>query len=282
MYRNLVSAVNPNAPESVHLTDFPETDPHQFDPALSAGMAAVRELASLGHSARRTAGVKVRQPLSRAVLLVPFDLVDAVADIADVLADELNVDEIEFAEEASDLVKVRLKPNFPVAGPEFGPKVGALAKAFGAMAADEAAALALSLEQGDEVDVDVGDGETVRVNVEHVEIRREPAEGTAFAYETPFGVSLDLEITPDLRREGLAREFVHQVQSLRRELGLEVTDRIELAVSGPDEVLTALREYEDYVSEELLATALRIGEAGEAAKTLSVDGTEVAVAAKKA
>src|SRR5437879_4012358 len=83
--------------------------------AIAAGMAAVRELASLGHSARRSAGVKVRQPLSRAVLLVPFDLVDAVTDLGDILADELNVDEIEFAEEASDLVRVTLKPNFPVA-----------------------------------------------------------------------------------------------------------------------------------------------------------------------
>ena len=282
MYRNLVSAVNSNAPESVHLTDFPQTDPHQFDPALSAGMAAVRELASLGHSARRAAGVKVRQPLSRAVVLVPFDLVDAVADLAEILADEINVDDVEFAEEASDLVKVTLKPNFPVAGPDFGPRVGALAKALAAMPADEAAAFASSLEQGDEMDVDVGDGQTLRVGLDHVEVRREPAEGTAFAYEAPFGVSLDLEITPDLRREGLAREFVHQVQSLRRELGLDVTDRIELAVAGSEEVLAALREYEDYVSEELLATALRIGEAGEAAKTLSVDGTEVAVTAKKA
>jgi isoleucyl-tRNA synthetase len=277
LYRNLVSAVNPAAPQSVHLTDFPQADPHLFDPALSAGMAAVRELASLGHSARRQAGVKVRQPLAHAVLLVPPDLTDAVADLADVLADELNVDEIEFAEEASDLVKITLKPNFPVAGPEFGPKVSAFARALSALPPDEAAALASALEQGDEVEI-----ETLRVAVEHVEIRREPAAGTAFAYEAPFGVSLDLEITPDLRREGLAREFVHQAQALRRDLGLDITDRIELAVAGPDEILHALREYEDYVTEELLASALRIGETeGEGARALSVDGTQVSVTARK-
>jgi isoleucyl-tRNA synthetase len=284
MYRNLVGAVNPNAPESVHLTDFPEADPHVFDAALQSGMAAVRELASLGHSARRSAGVKVRQPLSRAVLLVPLELVDAVGDVADVLADELNVDEVEFAEEASALVKITLKPNFPVAGPEFGPKVGALARGLSSLGAEAAAELAARLEMGEDADVEVGEGDVLRVGAEHVDIRREPAEGTAFAYDAPFGVSLDLEITPDLRREGLAREFVHQAQSLRRELGLEVTDRIEIAVAGPDDVLSALREYADYVSEELLATSLRIGEdvAPEAAKTLAVDGTEVAVAANKA
>jgi isoleucyl-tRNA synthetase len=283
MYRNLVVAVNSSAPESVHLTDFPEADPHQFDPALSAGMAAVREIASLAHSARRSAGVKVRQPLARAVLLLPFDLVDAVADVADVLADEINVDAIEFAEEQSDLVKVTLKPNFPVAGPDFGSKVGALGRALAELSAEDASTLAFALEQGEESNVSLADGETLRVNLDHVEIRREPAEGTAFAYEAPFGVSLDLEITPDLRREGLAREFVHQVQSLRRQLGFEVTDRIELTVAGPDEVLIALREYADYVSEELLATSLRVGDAHapEAAQTLAVDGTEIAVSAKK-
>jgi isoleucyl-tRNA synthetase len=155
--------------------------------------------------------------------------------------------------------------------------VSAFARALSALPPDEAAALASALEQGDEVEI-----ETLRVAVEHVEIRREPAAGTAFAYEAPFGVSLDLEITPDLRREGLAREFVHQAQALRRDLGLDITDRIELAVAGPDEILHALREYEDYVTEELLASALRIGETeGEGARALSVDGTQVSVTARK-
>lgn len=282
LYRNLVSEVNPSAPASVHFTDFPEEDPHLFDAALAAGMSAVRELASLGHSARRRAGVKVRQPLREAIVLVPDDLRDAVVEVAETLADELNVGKISFSEDADDVVRLTLKPNFPVAGPEFGDRVDALAKALAALEPDRAAALAASLEDGDEVEVDLG-GEMLRLRPEHVEVRREPAAGTAFAYETPFGVSLDLEVTPDLRREGLAREFVHQVQGVRRELGFDVTDRIELSVRGSDDVLDAVREHKEYVAEELLASVLDVGgAAGEVSRTVSVDGTEVAVHVRKA
>jgi isoleucyl-tRNA synthetase len=282
LYRNLVCEVNPGAPQSVHLTDFPEGDPNLVDPRLSAGMAAARELASLGHSARSDAKVKVRQPLGRAVLLVPPDLRDAVEDVAELLADELNVDELSFAEEVGALVQVRLRPNYAVAGPELGARVRQLGETLSSLEPDQAESTASILEDGQEVDVDLPDGTSVRVALEHVEIRREPAAGTAFAYEPPFGVSLDLAITPDLRREGLAREFIHQVQTLRRDLGLEVTDRIRLAVDGPEEVLGALREHEDYVTEELLATALEAGEPGEDARAVSIDGTEVRVVVRRA
>jgi isoleucyl-tRNA synthetase len=244
-------------------------------------MASVRELASLGHSARREAGIKVRQPLHRAVLLVPEDLRDAVAEIADVLADELNVEELEFAEDAGELVRVTVRPNFRTAGPEFGPRVQDLAKYFSSLDEQTTADVVTTLEEGIEVDVDPGNGELMRVGPDHVEIRREPAEGTAFAYEAPFGVSLDLDITPDLRREGLVREFVHQVQLVRRDLGLDVTDRISLAISGPEELLAAVREHEEYLAEELLATTVEFGVASEGSRTVSVDGSEANVSLAK-
>ncbi len=283
IYRNLVCEVNESAPPSVHLSDFPDGDPTLVDPRLAAGMAAARELASLGHSARSAARVKVRQPLDRAVLIVPEDLRDAVEDVADLLADELNVDELEFADEVGELVRITLRPNYQAAGPELGSRVRALAKALETLGPDEAAGIAATLEEGADVEVDTEDG-VLRVGWELVEVRREPAEGTAFAYEAPFGVSLDLEITDDLRREGMAREFVHQVQTLRRELGLDVTDRVGIAVQGPDEVVAALREHSEYVTEELLATSLDVGaQVDEAvARTISLDGTEVRVAVAKA
>jgi isoleucyl-tRNA synthetase len=289
IYRNLVTTVNPDAPESVHLAEFPHGDPHVVDPRLAAGMAAVRELASLGHSARADAGVKVRQPLGRAVLLVPEDLQDAVEELADVLGDEMNTYELEFAEEAGDLVKVTLRPNYRTAGPELGANVRPFAQALEALDTSAIAEMAATLEQGLEVDVDLPSGQTVRVGPEHIEIRREPAEGTAFAYEPPFGVSLDLEISAELRREGLVREFVHAVQVVRRDAGLEVTDRVDLTVAGADEVLAALREHEDYIAEELLANNIVIGPPetpdGEA-RTVTIDvlgeGAELRVLLKKA
>jgi isoleucyl-tRNA synthetase len=276
-----VVSVNPHAPESVHLSDFPHGDPQVVDPRLAAGMAAARELASLGHSARAEAGVKVRQPLSRAVLLVPEDLQDAVEEIADLLAEELNVTELSYAEEAGDLVRLTLRPDYRTAGPDLGAKVRPFAQGLEALDPRAVAELAATLESGIEVDIQLPDGETVRVGPEHVDIRREPAEGTAFAYEPPFGVSLDLEITPDLRREGLVREFVHQVQLVRRDAGLEVTDRVHLTVGGPDDVISALREHERYIAEELLASEVTIGTAADGAHTVTVEGSELLVSVVK-
>ncbi len=286
LYRNLVHEVNPSAPPSVHLTDFPEGDPVVVDARLASGMAAARELASLGHSARSEARVKVRQPLARAVVLVPDDLRDAVEDVAELLADELNVGEISFAEDVGSLVRVTLRPDYPTAGPELGPRVGSLAKALAALDDEQSQGLAATLEDGREVELDTDVGR-LRVAPELVEIRREPAEGTVFAYEAPFGVSLDLDISPELRREGIAREFVHQVQSVRRDLGLDVSDRVVLTVHGPDEVVAALREHHDYVTEEILATAMEILEpdqmpADVPSRTISLDGTDVVVAVRKA
>jgi isoleucyl-tRNA synthetase len=286
LYRNLVVEINAHAPESVHFTDFPEGDPHVVDPRLAAGMAATRELASLGHSARADAGVKVRQPLGNAVLLVPEDLQDAVEEIGDVLADELNIKELTFAEDASELVRVTLRPNFRTAGPDFGPRVRALASYLGGLDAQTCADVAVTLEDGLEVEIDLpaedGSTETVRLGPEHVEIRREPAEGTVFAYEPPFGISLDLEITPELRREGLAREFVHQVQLLRRNAGLEVTDRIALVAAGSGDAIDALREHEEYIAEEVLAVDVTIGGETEGGHTVSIDGIDVSVKLTKA
>jgi isoleucyl-tRNA synthetase len=283
MYRNLVSEVNASAPVSVHLSDFPAGDPELVDARLSAGMAAARELASLGHSARGTAGVKVRQPLGHAVLLVPEDLRDAVEDVAELLVDELNVAEFSFAEDAGEVVRLTLRPNYRMAGPDLGPRVRDLASSLEALDAEACANLAAQLDEGMEIEIELSDGEKLRASPEHVEIRREPAEGTAFAYEPPFGVSLDLTITPDLRREGLVREFVHQAQTVRRDQGLEVTDRIRLAVVAPDEIIQALREHSDYVAEELLATDLEFpGSPPEGSRTIDVEGSAVSISISKA
>ena len=145
-------------------------------------------------------------------------------------------------------MRVTLRPNYRTAGPDLGPRVRAFAAYLEGLDAQTCTDVAETLEQGMEVDIELDDGERFASSPEHVEIRREPAEGTAFAYEPPFGISLDLEITPKLRREGLVREFVHQAQIVRREAGLEVTDRITVAVAGPDDALAALREHTDYVA----------------------------------
>jgi isoleucyl-tRNA synthetase len=157
------------------------------------------------------------------------------------------------------------------------------AQALEALDASSAPDMAAALEEGLEVEIEIAaeaGAEVLRVGPEHIEVRREPAEGTAFAYEPPFGISLELELTPELKRQGFVREFVHQAQMLRRELGLEVTDRVVVRVGGGGDAVDALREYEDYVTEELLATSVDHADAG-AGKTITVDGTQLSVSLEK-
>jgi isoleucyl-tRNA synthetase len=216
------------------------------------------------------------------VLLVPWDLRDAVEDVAELLAEELNVRELSFAEDAGEVVRATLRPDYRTAGPELGDRVRDLAKALEALDAQATAETAAKLDEGSVVEIELADGQQLQVSPELVEIRREPAEGTAFAYEPPFGVSLDLAVTSELRREGMAREFVHQAQSVRRDLGLEVTDRVHVVVAGPPEVEEALREYEEYVAEELLATDVQFAAtAGEGSRTIDVDGNPVSLVLRK-
>ncbi|HVL81390.1 MAG TPA: isoleucine--tRNA ligase [Actinomycetota bacterium] len=279
MYRNLVVGVNPQAPDSVHLTDFPRAESRLIDPALAETMAVARTLVSLGHSARSDAQVKVRQPLSEAVLLVPAEYRADAERAADLIAEELNVRRISFAEDVGTLVHVSLRPNYRVAGPELGPRVGMLAKALvDPQVHNVAAEVADTLEAGQAVDIDLDDGTVVRVTIDHVDIRREPAEGTAFAYQAPYGVSLNLELDDELRAEGIARELVHQLQNLRKAQGREVTDRVSLALAGPDEVMRAVRAHEAYVAEEVLATELTLDASlADGADTIAVEGHEVRV-----
>ena len=282
LYRNLVRVPNPDATESVHLTDFPQIDAALIDPALALGMASARELTSLGRQARTEAGVKVRQPLGEATVIVPDDLVDAALPVLDLVAEELNVKSIAFADDASDLVRTTLRPNYREAGPAFGDRVRQLAQALDGLG-DRTDAVAEALERGEDVEVELEAG-SVRVGPDHVEVRREPASGTAFAYSAPFGVSLDLELTDELRREGLARELVHQLQLVRRDAGLDVTDRVRVRLGGPAPIADAVRAYGDYVAEEVLAEGgVAVGEIdGDGAREITVDGHAVRVAVTKA
>ncbi|HVE91455.1 MAG TPA: isoleucine--tRNA ligase [Actinomycetota bacterium] len=277
LYRNLVPKVDDDEPPSVHLADFPEADARLIDAGLAHAMTAARTLVSLGRSARTDAKAKVRQPLAEAVLLVPASERDGLADLEDTIAEELNVKSIRYAEEAGELVKVTLRPNYRTAGPAFGPRVGELAGAL-TDAKVVASEVAESLEAGQEFDVNLDDGTIMRVKPEHVDIRREPAEGTAFAYQAPYGVSLDLQVTPALRSEGLARELVHHLQNVRREADLEVTQRVELELWAPQDIAEAASQHMAWVKGELLAddSAIHAGmEAPAGTPAVEVDGRTV-------
>lgn len=256
VWQDLVVPVTPDAPDSVHLAGWPVADKAAIDPALSAQMLLVRRLVELGRATRAESGVKTRQPLSRA-LVAAHGFAGLPEDLRAQIAEELNVSSLAALSDSSSgregggsLVDTTAKANFRALGKRFGKGVQAVAKA---VAAADAAALSLALREGT-ASVEV-DGETVTLAPDEVIITETPREGWSVASEAGATVALDLEITPELRRAGLARDAIRLIQEARKNSGLDVADRIALRWQSTDEeVRTALADHTGLISDEVLAT----------------------------
>ncbi|MGW8553153.1 isoleucine--tRNA ligase [Streptomyces tubercidicus] len=257
VWQDLVVPVTPDAPDSVHLSHWPVADRTLIDPALSGRMQLVRRLVELGRATRAESGVKTRQPLSRA-LVAAHGFADLTEDLRAQIAEELNVSSLaSLSEVGGSLVDTTAKANFRALGKRFGKGVQAVAKA---VAAADAAALSLALREGT-ASVEV-DGETVSLAPDEVIITETPREGWSVASDAGATVALDLEITPELRRAGLARDAIRLIQEARKNSGLDVADRIALRWESTDEeVRTALADHAGLISDEVLATDFAPGEA---------------------
>ena len=219
-------------------------------------MALARRLTSLGRAARGEASVKVRQPLRRALVFLPSDAPEILRDI---VADELNVDEIDTADELGEVIEFELVPNFRTLGPRLGERGKRLKSALAAL---DGVAAAAALEAGRSVTVSL-DGEAVELSPEDLQLRVRPQPGFAVSREGGEVVALDLAVDDDLRRRGLARDVVRLVQDLRKTSGLEVSDRIRLRLVGLDD----LAEFFDFIAREVLAVEI-VTEPGEGEGTL--------------
>jgi isoleucyl-tRNA synthetase len=251
MWRELTGATEDG---SVHLAAWPAVDRRSvsdggtFDPGLEAQMALARRLVSLGRAARSEAGVKVRQPLARALVHLPPG---APSLPEGVVEDELNVDRVDVTAELSQVLRFELVPNFKELGPRLGPAVGRLK---GALAALDGAAAAATLEAGGRVTVDLPGG-PVELGPGDVELRVKGQPGFAVSREGGEVVALDLTLTDELRLRGLAREVVRHLQDLRKAAGLEVSDRIDLWLTGLDQLAPHL----DQIAREVLAVEVTMG-----------------------
>ncbi len=256
VWQDLVVPVTPGAPESVHLAQWPKADLGAVDPELSGDMLLVRRLVELGRATRAESGVKTRQPLSRA-LVAAQGFSTLSPDLRRQITEELNVYAIAtLADVGGSLVDTSAKGNFRALGRRFGKDTQTVAKA---IAAADAAALSVALRQG-AASVEV-DGETVALSPEEVIITETPREGWSVASDSGATVALDLEITPELRRAGLARDAIRLIQEARKNSGLDVADRIALRWSAGDtEVRQALADHAELVAEEVLATSFSEGE----------------------
>jgi isoleucyl-tRNA synthetase len=276
LWQGLAVAVDPEGPDSVHLADWPEPDRSAVDPELSAAMAEVRRLVGLGRQARTEARVKVRQPLARALITVPDQVRDGVAGLLDLVAAELNVKQVGFAEGQDGLVAFRLEPRFRALGPRFGRDAQAVAAALRQAPPELAAELAPRLRAGERVELEVEGLGRVQLGPDEAGVVEEPVTGWRVVREGATSVALDLEVSPELRLEGLARDLVRAVQDLRKAAGLAVEDRIELAVKAQGEVAAAVEAHRDSLLGETLATALHRAPQGDGYDaTVELDGEQV-------
>jgi isoleucyl-tRNA synthetase len=239
-------------PDSVHLRDFPAPDAALADPELETAMEAVRLTVELGRAARAQAKLKMRQPLRRAVIVASDAERAAISARAELVEAELNVKQLDFVSEEGELVSYAVKPNYRSLGPRFGKRMPQVAAAVAALDPVRVAAV---MAEGGEVGIAV-DGDEHALGADEVNLSLQPLEGYEVEAEAGHAVALQLELDDELRREGLAREIVHAVQNARKQAGLEITDRIELSLGGDEELLAAARAHEDYVSGEVLATAV--------------------------
>ncbi len=248
--------------QSVHLCDFPE--PEEIgarDPELEAAMALARETVRLGLGARGKAKIKVRQPLADAVVVAAGREREAIEGLSEIVREELNVGRITFVAAADELGSYEIKANYRTLGPKFGKDMPLVAEAIAAL---DPGRVAEAVRDGGQIGISVS-GREHTLTAEDLILTLRPPDGYAVEREGSHAVALDLEIDEALRQEGRGREVVHAVQNARKNAGLAVEDRIELDLDGDPVLLEAAREQREYLSEETLALATRIGEADGAA-----------------
>ncbi len=250
MWQNLK---NVSDKESVHLTDYPVYNEKWHNEELEFKMATVQKAVSMGRSLRNTFNLKNRQPLA-SVALVTRDANEkrVLAEMEDSIREELNVKKVEFHDREDELVEYSCKANFKVLGKELGPKMKAAAAVIQTLTSEQIQ----SILEGTSLTIDV-DGTSVELTEEKVIVDRSEKDGLKVLNDGTLTVGLDSKITDELKKEGYVRDLVRGIQNLRKESGLNVTDRINLTVGGDDELKAAFTMFESFVSGEVLASSVK-------------------------
>jgi isoleucyl-tRNA synthetase len=253
IYQNLVRSVDPDAPESVHLTDFPRSHSNHIDESLARDMDAVLEVVGAGHAARQEAAIKVRQPLP-ALLIHAREpaMLESVLRLQDQVLDELNVKSLQPMEDPGQYVSYTIRPNLPALGPRLGKQVNAVREALGAL---DAGAVVSLVRTGRDIHLDTPEG-NVTLQPSDVIVDSVRLPGYAAAQGPRSTVVLDTTLTPALIEEGLARDFVRGIQDARKQAGYQIDDTIEIRFIADPEVSRAIEVHRDYVMTETLATTL--------------------------
>lgn len=275
LYLDLSSVSGKEKKASVHLTDFPVVEESSIIPELEERMLLAQNISSLVHSLRKKHMIKVRQPLSK--ILVPVlnhhKTREHIMAVEDLILSEVNVKAIEYIDDTSGILVKTIKPNFRKLGKQYGPKMKGIAAAIHKFGHDEINVL----EQGNPLEIHVDD-ETIYLGLEDVEITSEDIPGWSVANEGKLTVALDINITDELRKEGIARDLVNRIQNLRKDTGLDVQDKISILIERNDPfVNSALEDNAEYICNETQARSMNIEDNIPDGKLFEIDDIQLKV-----
>ncbi|WP_117882209.1 isoleucine--tRNA ligase [Aureibaculum luteum] len=252
LYKDLTNVTSGNEPESIHLTEFPKYDESFIDSALERKMQKAQAISSMVLSLRKKEMIKVRQPLQRIMIPVLGDQDrEDIEAVEELIKSEVNVKAIELIDDASGILVKNIKPNFKVLGPKFGKDMRLVAAEIGKLTQDDIAAI----EKEGEISLKIGE-KTLCLTKDEVEISSQDIEGWLVINQGNLTVALDVTISEELRKEGIARELINRIQNLRKESGLEVTDKIKLKIEKDGIVDDAILANATYIKNETLTNEL--------------------------
>ena len=252
IFRDL-NAVSGRHEGSVHLAQFPAADPSLADKELEETMSLAQRVSSMVLALRRKVNIKVRQPLGKILIPVLDPAMGRhIEAVRPLIMNEVNVKRIELVAETAGLITKRVKPNFKTLGPKYGKYMKQIAALTAAFTQEQIAAV----ESAPETTLDLG-GERITVTAADFEITSEDMPGWLVTSEGKLTVALDITVTDDLRREGVARELINRIQNIRKDSGFEVTDRIRVEIEAKEAVVGAVAAYADYIGQQTLARDVR-------------------------
>ena len=252
LYKDMTNTTSIDKFESVHLSHFPKYDESMIDSALQSKMAKAQTISSLVLSIRQKEKIKVRQPLQR-IMIPVLDEVQRkeIEAVADLIKTEVNVKEIELLDDASGILVKQIKPNFKVLGPKFGKDMKMIAQRVSALGQEDIQ----KIEQEGEISLPI-ENKIIKLQLQDVEITSQDIEGWLVASQGPLTVALDVTISEDLKKEGIARELVNRIQNIRKESGYEVTDKIDIKILKDGLVENAVESNLTYIKDETLTAEL--------------------------
>lgn len=268
LYQDLNAVSGLEQCESVHLADFPATDEACIDAALEARMSLAQTISSLTHSIRKKEKIKVRQPLSKIMIpVLDAQTREYVEAVEDLILSEVNVKAVEYIDDTSGVLVKKVKPNFRSLGKKFGPKMKLITGQVNQWGQEEIAAI----EKNGTFDLNL-EGENIQLLLEDVEISSEDIPGWSVASEAKVTVALDITLDDTLRQEGLARDVVNRVQNLRKDMGLEVQDKISIRIVESDAFVDAgLKNNSDYICQETQALNLELVKTVNDGRSVEID-----------